>query len=225
MRSLFAAIFALCILTGSAWAQTPETILVNGRILTVDDRFSVREALAIYDGKILAVGNSAYIRKIAGPAPRVVDLQGRTVIPGLIDSHMHAIRAGLTFTSEVNWVGVSSLAEALDRIRQHATTAKPGTWIIVGGGWTENQFKERRRPTQAELEKAAPNNPVYVQMNYTWIAMSRSGFKSLNIASDADLPSGARLEKDAAGNLTGAITGNQPAIVAIFDKLPRATFD
>jgi len=88
-----------------------------------------------------------------------------------------------------------------------------------------NQFRERRRPTQAELEAAAPNNPVYVQMNYAWVAMSRSGFKLLNISSDADLPQGARLEKDAGGNLTGAITGNQPGIVALFDKLPRPTFE
>ena len=225
MRTLAAAVFTLCVLASPAWSQDPDTILINGKILTVDDRFSVREALAIRGERIVAVGNTADLRKAAGPKTRVIDLQGRTVIPGLIDSHMHAIRAGLTFTSEVNWVGVPSLAEALERIRQHAATVKPGSWIIVGGGWTPNQFKERRRPTQAELEAAAPNNPVYVQMNYTWVAMSRSGFKALNIASEGDLPSGARLERDSAGNLTGAITGNQPGIVAIFDKLPRTTFE
>ena len=225
MKCLAVAIIALCMIASTAWSQTPETILINGKILTVDDRFSIREALAINEGRILAVGNTADIRKIAGPKTQVIDLQGRTVIPGLIDSHQHAIRAGLTFTSEVNWVGVPSLAEALEKIRQHAATAKPGTWIIVGGGWTANQFKERRRPTQMELETAAPNHLVYVQMNYTWVAMSRSGFKALNIVSDADLPSGARLEKDAAGNLTGAITGNQPGIVAIFDRLPRTTLE
>jgi predicted amidohydrolase YtcJ len=102
---------------------------------------------------------------------------------------------------------------------------KPGTWVIVGGGWNMNQFKEKRRPTQAELEAAAPNNPVYVQLGYAWVAMSRSGFKALNIVSDADLPTGAKLETDASGNLTGAITGNQPGIVALFDKLPRPTFE
>jgi len=225
MKSFAAAIITLCILAAPAWSQDSDTILINGKILTVDDRFSVREALAIREDQIVALGNTADVRKTAGSKTRVIDLQGRTVIPGLIDSHMHAIRAGLTFTSEVNWVGVTSLSEALERIRRHAAATKPGAWIIVGGGWTANQFKERRRPTQAELEAAAPNNPVYVQMNYTWIAMSRSGFKALNIDSDAALPSGARLERDASGNLTGVITGNQPAIVAIFDKLPRATFD
>jgi len=224
MKVLAATILAWCFVT-SAWSQAADTILINGKVLTVDDRDSVREALAIHDGKILAVGTTADIRKTAGAKTRVIDLQGRTVVPGLIDSHQHAIRAGLTFSTEVNWVGVSSLTEALDRIRQRAASAKPGTWIIVGGGWTANQFKERRRPTQAELEMASPNNPVYVQMNYAWVAMTRSGFRLLNIASDADLPSGAKLERDSSGNLTGAITGNQPGIVALFDKLPRPTFE
>jgi len=225
MRTLAAAILSLCILVSPAWAQTPDTILVNGKILTVDDRFSIREALAIHNGKILALGSTAEIQKTAGPRTRKIDLEGRTVIPGLIDSHLHAIRAGLTFSTEVNWVGVPSLSEALNRIRQTAASMKPGTWVIVGGGWNMNQFREKRRPTQAELENAAPNNPVYVQLGYAWVVMSRSGFKVLNITGDADLPAGARLEKDAGGNLTGAITGNQPAIVALFDKLPRPNFE
>src|SRR5262245_45035397 len=154
MRSLTLTILIALMFVLPALAQSPDTILVNGKVLTVDDRFSIREALAIHDGKILAVGTTADIRKTAGPRTRVIDLQGRTVIPGLIDSHRHAIRAGLTFSTEVNWVGVGSLTEALDRIRQATASMKPGTWVIVGGGWNTNQFKERRRPTQAELEAA-----------------------------------------------------------------------
>jgi predicted amidohydrolase YtcJ len=225
MRTLASSILVFFILALPAGAQTADTILVNGKILTVDDRFSVREAVAIHDGKILALGSTSDIRKTAGPRTRIVDLQGRTVIPGLIDSHQHAIRAGLTFDTEVNWVGVGSLAEALDRMGAMATRMKPGAWVIVGGGWTTNQFKERRRPTQDELERAAPNNPVYVQLGYSWVVLSRSGFRALNITTDADLPAGARLEKDSSGNLTGGIAGNQPAIVALFDKLPRPSFD
>ena len=225
MRTIVCRTLVFFSLIFPVWAQTPDTVLVNGKILTVDDRFSVREALSIQGGRIQALGSTADIRKTAGPRTRVIDLQGRTVIPGLIDSHLHGIRAGLTYSTEVNWVGVSSLAEALDRIRQTAATMRPGAWVIVGGGWTTNQFKEKRRPTQAELETAAPNNPVYVQLGYAWVVMSRSAFKVLNIASEADLPAGARLEKDSGGNPTGAITGNQPAIVALFDKLPRPTFE
>jgi predicted amidohydrolase YtcJ len=225
MRTLAAGIISLCFFIAPAMAQTSDTVLINGKIITVDERFSIHEALAIRDGRILALGSTSEIRKTVGPATRVIDLQGRSVIPGLIDSHMHAIRAGLTFATEVNWVGVASLSEALERIRRAAETVKPGTWVIVGGGWSTNQFKERRRPSQSELEKAAPNNPVYIQLGYSAVIMTRSGFNALKITSDADLPMGARLERDAMGNLTGAITGNQPGIVALFDKLPKPTFE
>ncbi|HZI51130.1 MAG TPA: amidohydrolase [Terriglobia bacterium] len=225
MRHFAATVVVFCIFAVSAWGQMPDTILINGKILTVDAQFSVREALAIHNGRILATGTTADIRKIAGPRTRVIDLERRTVIPGLIDSHLHAIRAGLTFSTEVNWIGASTIAEALDRVRQAARTMKPGAWLVVGGGWSPNQFREKRRPTQAELEVAAPNNPVYVQFNYAWVLMSRTGFNTLKITSDADLPAGARLERDTAGNLTGGITGNQPGIVALFDRLPKPTLE
>ena len=96
----------------------------------------------------------------------MIDLGGRTVIPGLIDSHLHAIRAAVSFSTEVNWIGARSLPEALKRIREAAASKPMGTWLIVAGGWTADQFKEGRRPTQAELIETAPNNPVYVQLGY-----------------------------------------------------------
>src|SRR3954469_21336799 len=110
LRIICAATILLCLFATPAFAQTPDTILINGKILTVDSKFSTREALSIHDGKILVVGTTSDIRKSAGPRTQVIDLQGRTVIPGLIDSHIHAIRAGLTYSSEVNWVGVTSIS-------------------------------------------------------------------------------------------------------------------
>src|SRR5687768_12281997 len=108
-RSVLACLcFALA---SSVSAQTPDTVLVNGKVVTVDAASSVREAVAIANGRIVAVGATADVRRMAGPATRVIDLQGRTVIPGLIDSHLHAIRAAQTFATEVNWTGVRSLAE------------------------------------------------------------------------------------------------------------------
>jgi hypothetical protein len=207
-----------------ASAQQPDTILVNGKILTVDARSSVQQALAVRDGTIAALGTSAQIRKLAGPATRVVDLGGRTVIPGLIDSHLHAIRAALTFTTEVNWIGARSLAEATARIAAAAKAMPPGAWLIVAGGWNELQFAERRRPTRAELEAAAPVNPVYVQLGYGWVVMTDDGFEKLGIDGDDDLPQGAKLERDASGGLTGAIAGDNNGIVALFDRLPRPTY-
>ena len=204
------------------WSQSPDTVLINGKILTVDNQFSTREALAIREGKIVALGTTSDIKKLAGPNTTTVDLQGRTVIPGLIDDHMHATRAALSFSTEVNWIGASSLTEGLGRIREAARTAKPGSWlIVVTPPATVETFKEKRRPTQAELMSAAPNNPVYVQLAYGWAMMTPLALKALNIKSDADLPGRAKLEKDANGNLTGAVTGN---MVELFDKLPKPTF-
>ena len=220
-----AGLIGLLVSGAPARAQAPDTVLVNGKILTVDAQFSTREALAIRDGKILAVGTSADLRKLAGPRSRVIDLQGRTVIPGLIDSHLHAIRAAETFATEVNWIGARTLADALGRISSAARAMKPGAWLIVAGGWNVQQFKENRRPTQAELVAAAPDNPVYVQLGYGWAMLTPLALKTLNIAGDADVPAGGRFERDPAGKPTGAISGGQGAIIALFDKLPKPTFD
>jgi hypothetical protein len=207
----------------AAPAQPPDIVLLDGKIVTVDAQQSVREALAIADGKIAALGSTAEIRRLAGPATRVIELDGRTVIPGLIDSHLHAVRAALSFSTEVNWIGARSLREAMTRLSDAAKRRPPGSWLIVAGGWNELQFAERRRPTQAELEAAAPNNPVYVQLGYGWAVMTDDGLAKLGIRSEADLPAGATLERNGE-RLTGAISGGQAAIIALFDRLPKPTF-
>ena len=115
-----------CFSTMPAWAQSADVVVVNGKIVTVDRQFSIHDALAVREGRIAAVGATADVRKLAGRETRVIDLQGRTVIPGLIDSHLHAIRAALSFSTEVTWIGVRTLAGAVDRIRSAARTMKPG---------------------------------------------------------------------------------------------------
>jgi predicted amidohydrolase YtcJ len=208
---------------GLLQAENITTVLLNGKILTVDPKFSTAEAVAIRDGRIVATGPSADLRKLAGGQGRLIDLEGRTVIPGLIDSHMHAIRAALSFSTEVNWIGARSLAEALDRIHEASHSMPPGAWLIVAGGWNVQQFRENRRPTQAELVAAAPENPVYVQLGYGWAVMTPKAIEKLHIANDADLPAGGKLERDADGKLTGGISGAQNAIIALFDRLPVPT--
>jgi predicted amidohydrolase YtcJ len=207
----------------SVSAQAADTILLNGKVLTVDAQFSTHSALAVRNGRIVAIGSSEDVRKLAAGATRTVDLQGRTVIPGLIDSHLHATRAALSFSTEVNWIGATTLAEALNRLHDAALKAKPGAWLIVATPpATLEAYTERRRPTQAELIAAAPNNPVYVQLAYGWALLTPLALKALNIASDADLPRGNKLERDSGGRLTGVITGN---LVELFDRLPKPTFD
>ena len=226
LRTALLAIVAFAA-ASPGWSQSADTILVNGKILTVNNQFSTREAIAVRDGNITAVGSSAEVRKRAGPHTRVIDLQGRTVIPGFIDSHIHAIRAGQTFTTEVNWVGATSLVEAMSRIHEASLAKKPGSWLIVAGGWNVEQFKEKRRPTQADLMAAAPNNPVYVQLGYDWEVMTPAGFAAMNINSESDLPHPGRFERDASGKPTGAIEdgGGFDVAIALFDKLPHPTFD
>jgi predicted amidohydrolase YtcJ len=219
-----AALFA-AILAASACAQSADTILISGKILSADARFSTYSAAAVRDGRIAALGTDADIRKLAGEGTRTIDLGGRTVIPGLIDSHMHAIRAILSFSTEVNWIGAHSLKEALGRITDASRSMQPGSWLIVAGGWNVDQFAEKRRPTQAELISAAPNNPVYVQLAYGWVMMTPTAYQALHISSEADLPNNGKFEKDASGKPTGAVIGAQSVISGLFDKLPKPGFD
>ena len=212
-------------LAGPGRAQTADIILLHGKILTLDERSSIREAMAVSEGRIAAFGSSMDIMKLAGRKTRVVDLRGRTVIPGLIDSHIHAIRAALSYSVEVNWIGASSLAGALGRVREAARRAKPGDWLIVAGGWTPEQFEEKRRPTQAELADAAGEHPAYVQLFYGWALLTPAGLKALNIATDADVPPRGKLEEDANGNKTGGISGDTATITALFSRLPPPGFE
>ena len=207
----------------SASAQAADTILLNGKILTVDAQFSTHSALAVREGKIVALGGDAEIRKLAGRTTRTIDLQGRTVIPGLIDSHMHATRAALSFSTEVNWIGATTLAEALNRLHEAARRAKPGAWLIVATPpATLETFKERRRPTQAELVAAAPNHPVYVQLAYGWAMMTPLALKALEHRHRRRPASRKPPRTGSSGRLTGAITGN---LVELFDRLPKPTLD
>jgi hypothetical protein len=211
-------IVAMLLTAVSAPAQIPDTILVDGDVLTADDQASRHEAVAVHDGRILAVGTTAEIRALAGQDTREIALGGRTVIPGLIDSHIHAIRAARTFATEVNWIGATSIVEAMARIRARAAVVDPDTWLIVAGGWSELQFEERRRPTQMELVDAAPNHPVYVQLGYGWALLTPRGLDMLGLAGPGDVPEGGRFDG-------GAISGPTSVIVGLFDRLPAPTDD
>jgi predicted amidohydrolase YtcJ len=201
-------------------AQSADAILFNGKVVVYDA--APAQALAVRDGKIAAVGSSADIRALVGPATRVIDLGGRTVIPGLIDSHIHAIRAGLTYTTEVHWTGARTLVAALDRVRAAAKTRPKGSWLIVAGGWTERQFEEGRRPTQAEIVAAVPEHLVYVQLLYSRVLLSPGAYEALD--AKEGFTSQLTVERDGDGKPTGWVTGDNRAISDLFDLLPRPTF-
>src|SRR5262244_2857513 len=165
MRSLIVGIIAIVLSAGVARAQPADTILVNGKIVTVDDRFSIAESLAIRGGRIVAVGSAADTEKLKGPQTRVIDLNRRTVIPGLIDNHAHWVRAAEH--DELRFDGVTTRQRALELLAERVRAAKPGEWIAVLGGWSEEQFTDDARgfPLE-ELDRIAPNNPVAIQAVY-----------------------------------------------------------
>ncbi len=219
--------FGLCVATllmgSAASAETADTVLFNGKVATIDKDFSVHEAIAIAHRRVLATGTSEAMKALADGRARLIDLGGRTVIPGLTDGHIHGVRAALTFGTEVNWIGAPSLKDALERIRAAAKTQAPGSWIVVAGGWTEEQFAERRRPTQQEIVEAAPDNPIYIQHLYDWLLLSPKAMDLLNIRTDSDVTPGGKLERDGNERLTGVVVAGGAALGKIFDRLPKPT--
>lgn len=219
-----AAMFASAVLGNAAMAQNADMILVNGKIITQDEKSSIVAALAIQGGNIAAAGTDDAIRKLAGPKTVKVDLGGRTVIPGLIDSHMHGIRTALTFAVETDWSDIATLDEGL-KIVSEAARSKPGAWIVVAGGWHEGQLKEQRGPTSAELAKAAPDNPVYVQHLYDYAVLNPKGMEQLEIDSDAKVPPAGKLARDAEGRLTGVVRGDLVTFNRLFARVSKMTFE
>jgi predicted amidohydrolase YtcJ len=207
--------------TVPASANPADLLLINGKIITQDAASSVAEALAIEAGHISATGSSEQLRKLAGPSTKVIDLAGRTVIPGLIDSHIHAIRAGFRYATEVNWEGATSFGEAFERLKSAAAHAKPDTWLIVAGGWTPRQFAENRRPTDAEIAAVVSGHPVYIQLFYGYALINAEGRDRLGLKTEADLPAGAKFERDREDRATGWIVGNGATIVSLYSRLPK----
>lgn len=221
---LIATIAIVC--SKAASAQTPaDIVLLNGKVITVDDRFTIAEALAIKGERILAVGSNAEVEKHKGPLTRVVDLNHRTVIPGLIDNHAHYMRAAEYWDREVRLDGVTSHREALDLIKHKAAESKPGEWVVVLGGWSEEQFVDEPRGfSRAELDGIAPNNPVALQLFYFRVYASTTALKAMGIEPTTPDPTGFKIEKDDKGQLTGALNGG-PAIALLRDKLGEVARD
>lgn len=206
----------------AAFAESPDLILRNGEVITMDPANPQAQALAISGERIVAVGSNQDIDALAAKDTRVVDLAGKTVIPGLIDTHMHAIRAAQTFDGETLWLGVSSLQDGLDVIRREAERRGPGAWIAVVGGWHPRQFVENRMPTIKELNDAAPNNPVYVQYLYDEAFLNAKAVEALGITSETKFQPGGYPELDAQGKPTGVLRGNIPAFSGLSNRILAA---
>ena len=194
-------------------SDAPDLVLRNGRITTLDRANPEAEALAVRDGRVLAIGAERDVMPLAGPETRVIDLRGRRAIPGLNDSHTHLIRGGLNYNMELRWEGVPSLADALALLKAQAERTPPPQWVRVVGGWSEHQFAEARMPTLDEINAAAPETPVFVLHLYARALLNRAALDVLGIGPDTPDPPGGVIEKDADGRPTGMLIAKPSALI------------
>jgi predicted amidohydrolase YtcJ len=201
--------------------QAPaDLILTNGKIITVDERFTIAQAVAIKGDRIVAVGTNQDVGRLAGPATRRIDLKGRSVTPGLIDNHMHLLRAGTTWQYEVRLDGVGTRRQAIDMLRARAAAVKPGDWIYTLGGWAIEQFADDPKPfTREELDRAVPNNPLLLQASYREAFLNSRAIQLLGVEDAA--AQNAAIVKDAAGKPTGRVL--EAGFRQLVAKLPTAS--
>jgi predicted amidohydrolase YtcJ len=211
---------------GGSGAAEPDLILVNGEILTMDDEHPRAGAIAVTDDEISAVGSSRSVAKLAGRHTQTINLRGRTVIPGLVDGHTHAIRGGQSFDRETYWLDAGSLEEALSRVTRAAAEREPDEWVAVVGSWHPNQFSEKRAPTVAELSEASPVNPVYVQYLYDYALVNEAGIKALRLNESQTPPvPGIVVERDANGQATGRLLGGIGPFNTLVASILPASFE
>ena len=199
--------------------MSAETIIHNAKIAT-NGVPSFVEAVAIGNGKIIGTGKNDEILRQRGPETKVIDGKGRTVIPGLNDSHMHPIRGGLNYNMELRWDGVSSLADALRMLKEQAARTPAPQWVRVIGGWTEFQFAERRMPTLDEINAAAPDTPVFVLHLYDRALLNAAALRAVGYGKDSpEFPAG-EVQRDSRGNLTGLLIAKPNANI-LYSTLAR----
>lgn len=193
--------------------QDADLILHNGRFHTVDREKPQASAVAIKDGRFLAVGTDAEVMAHRGAATQVIDLQQRTAIPGLNDSHLHLIRGGLNYNLELRWEGVPSLADALRMLKAQAERTPTPQWVRVVGGWNEFQFAERRMPTLDEINQAAPDTPVFILHLYDRALLNRAALRVVGYSRDTPNPPGGEIQRDANGEPTGMLIARPNAMI------------
>ena len=212
-------------LSSSAFAQPRrpgmnDLLLVNGKFTTLDRSNPRADAALVRDGKFAAVGEEGEVRAAAGPNPKIIDLKGRRVIPGLIDSHMHIIRGGLNYNMELRWDGVPTLADAMAMLKKQAANTPPPQWVRVVGGFTEHQFVEKRLPTLEEINASAPETPVFMLHLYDLALLNRAALRAVGYTKDTPNPPGGEIQRDASGEPTGLLLA-QPNATILYATLAK----
>jgi len=229
---LLVAVATIAVSVTSLHAQQPlDTILFNGKIVTVDDFFSIQEAVAIRGERIAAVGSDEAIQALANPTTRSFDLGGRTVIPGLIDNHNHVIRATEYWPNEARLDGVSSRVEALALLEAKAGALTEGEWLMSLGGWTENQFIGNKADfTLAELDDIAPGRPAFIQSTYDHVFANSAWFEEMELPLEADFDEHpatmgllSYVVRDETGMASGRLNGGMAMIGVATARFPEVS--
>ena len=206
----------------------PDLILYNGQITTLDR--TNPKATAPSQSRMAsfsAVGGDKEVMAFAGPGTKVVDLEGRRVLPGLIDNHTHVVRGGLNFNMELRWDGVRSLADAMSMLKRQVAITPPPQWVRVVGGFTEQQFAEKRLPTIDEINAVAPDTPVFLLHLYDRALLNGAALRAVGYTKDTPNPPGGEITRDAKGNPTGLLLAkpNAAILYATLAKGPKLPFD
>ncbi|WP_329560552.1 amidohydrolase [Kitasatospora sp. NBC_01266] len=201
--------------------QPADLVVRNAKVYTGDPVRPRASAVAIRDGLITAVGDDADVIPRIGPRTRVVDALGRRAVPGLNDSHLHVIRGGLNYVLELRWDGVPTLRQALAMLRAQAERTPPGQWVRVVGGWSADQFAERRLPTLSELNAAAPDTPVFVLHLYQSALMNRAALRAAGFDRDTPDPAGGQIVRGHDGQPTGLLLA-APGALLLYSTLAKA---
>jgi predicted amidohydrolase YtcJ len=200
--------------------MTADLILYNGRFSTLDRSNASPDAVAIADGRFLSVGRARDVEATASATTKRIDLQGRRVIPGLIDSHMHIIRSGLSYNLELRWDGVRSLSTALQMLKAQVDRTPAPQWVRVIGGFTEHQFAEKRLPTIDELNAIAPDTPVFILHLYDRALLNGAALRAVGYNRATPNPPGGEIVHDRKGNPTGLLLA-QPNAAILYATLAK----
>lgn len=198
-----------------------DIVVRNAKIYTGDPMSPQATAVAVKDGKVTVVGDDADVVPLISARTRVVDALGRRVIPGLNDSHLHVIRGGLNYVLELRWDGVPTLRQALAMLRDQAARTPKGQWVRVVGGWSADQFAEKRLPTLAELNAAAPDTPVFVLHLYQSALMNRAALKAAGYTKATPDPRGGQIVRGRDGEPTGMLLA-APSALILYSTLAAA---
>jgi hypothetical protein len=201
-------------------APAPDTILVNGHVITVDSKFSIAQAIAMTGGRFTAVGADAAIKKFAGPKTTTIDLHGQTVIPGLADGHLHDAGGG----PDVDLSRARSIADVLAAIGTRIKQSRPGDIIISNSDWHEAQLKEHRLPYRKDLDTVSPDTPVVLVRGGHEYILNSAALRKWNITIDTPQPPGGRITRDANGELNGELVDRAKSLAQL-PPLPKVTIE